>query len=128
MRDITARRADPLLETLKATFPVFRECRPLAIGIHKAILARMPDVKPDAVKAILKAHTGATRYLKAVSLGKERFDLDGQPAGEVTAEHRQQARDILKERFRKHDERRRAEHQEQERQVKLAQLVRKFAK
>lgn len=39
--------------------------------------------------------------LKVLSHGDTRFDLDGSPVGEVTAEQRQQASDTLRERFKK---------------------------
>ncbi len=36
-----------VLNTLGSTFALFQECRPLAIGIHKIILERVPDIDPD---------------------------------------------------------------------------------
>lgn len=131
------RRPDALLETLKGQFAVFRGCLPLALGIHTSVRERMPDVDPGALRAALKNHTASTRYLKALQTGKERFDLDGQPVGEVTAEQREFASTTLRERFRKAAERRqadeaarRAAHAEQEaqqrRQGKLAELAARF--
>jgi ProP effector len=84
---------------------------------------------------------GCIRHRHAISRrcrpAGERFDLDGQAAGEVTAEQREVAATTLRERFKKQAERRKAEEQakkaaqeEQEaqrkRQEKLAQLAARF--
>jgi ProP effector len=122
----TSAARNPLLETLSATFPVFRAGLPLAIGIHKVIKARLPEVRDGAMWATLKAYTASTKYLKAIANGKQRFDLDGNPAGEISAEQRQQALDTLKERFRKAAERKKTEQEAREREEKLLQLVDKF--
>jgi ProP effector len=123
----------PLLEQLRQTFAVIRECQPLAIGIHKAIIERIADIDKAQLKSVMKAHTASTRYLKSLSQGSSRFDLDGNAAGEISAEQRDQATAALKERFRKGAERKRAEQQEkerlaqeQERQQRLVQLAEKF--
>lgn len=83
----------------------------------------------------MKTHTASTRYLKALSQATVRLDLDGNPAGEVTAEQRQQATDGLRERFKKGAERRRTEleaqaqqQKAQERQQNLLKLAEKFNK
>ena len=126
-----------LLETISANFAVFREGRPLALGIHKAISERMPEVDTAQLRLAMRMHTASTRYLKALLATSERFDLDGKPAGEVTAEQREVASTTLRERFKKVAERRKAEElalkaaqQEQEaqqkRQEKLAQLAARF--
>jgi ProP effector len=126
-----------LLETISANFAVFREGRPLALGIHKAIIERMPEVDTAQLRLAMRLHTASTRYLKTLQTASERFDLDGNPAGEVTAEQREVASTTLRERFKKAAERRKAEEgalkaarQEQEaqqkRQEKLAQLAARF--
>ena len=123
-----------LLETISANFAVFRECRPLALGIHKIIIERMPEVDSAQLRLAMRMHTASTRYLKALLAAGERFDLDGNPAGEVTAEQREVAGTTLRERFKKQGERRKAaEHAlmeaqreqeaQQKRQEKLAQLA-----
>ncbi|MCM2307984.1 MAG: ProQ/FINO family protein [Sulfuritalea sp.] len=126
-----------LLETLCANFAVFREGKPLALGIHKAVIERMPEVETAQLRLAMRSHTASTRYLKALLAGKERFDLDGKPAGEVTEEQREVANTTLRERFKKAADRRKAEEQaqkeaqrqkeaEQKRQEKLAQLAARF--
>lgn len=131
------RSRNAALETLTAGFKAFKDCMPLAIGIHKAINERRPDIDPGQLRTALRIHTASTRYLKALSQATQRFDLDGLPSGEVTAEQRKQASDTLLDRFRKKAEqhkeeiqaRKRAqdkERQERQRQENLLKLARKF--
>ena len=80
-----------MLERLHAEFSVFRDYRPLAIGIHKLLMERLSDLDKGEVRKALHDHTGATRYLKALEEGAPRFDLDGNPSGAVTAEQQTQA-------------------------------------
>ena len=115
-----------LLATLSAAFRVFRDCLPLAIGIHKVIKERLPDMDPQQLKVAMRMHTASTRYLKVLSQADTRFDLDGAPAGEVTAEQRQQALDTLRDRFRKKAEQHKAEQLAKQQQEKLQQLAAKF--
>jgi ProP effector len=126
-----------LLETISANFTVFRDGRPLALGIHKAIKERMPEVDTTQLRLTMRMHTASTRYLKALLATRERYDLDGNPAGEVTDEQREVANTTLRERFKKAADRRKAEEQarneaqrqqeaEQKRQEKLAQLPARF--
>lgn len=120
------RLRNDVLEKLNASFPVFRDCLPLAIGIHKSIREKMPEIEKDQLRTAMKMHTRCTKYLKAISQGQIRFDIDGKPAGEVTAEQRLQSIQELKDRFRKGAERKIAEQQEKERQEKLMKLAEKF--
>lgn len=115
-----------ILTALKATFPVFRDSRPLTIGIHKMVRERLPDVDPRKLRLAMRMHTASTSYLKSLSNGSARFDLDGNTAGELTPEHRKLALDDLRDRFRKLAEQRRAEQQALEKQEKLVKLAEKF--
>lgn len=116
------------LEILCQNFAVFREVRPLAIGLHKAIREHLPETKSDALRPAMKRHTTSTRYLKALVAGDTRFDLDGNPAGSVTDEQREVARVALRERFNGAVDRRREEQRAKERLAKLLQLAAKFSK
>jgi ProP effector len=120
------RQQNEVLTTLTTTFKTFGECQPLAIGIHKAIKERLTCVDPEQLRVALRIHTASTRYLKALSQSKFRFDLDGMPLGEVTAEQRQQALDTLRDRFRKKAEQHKAEQLAKQQQEKLQQLAAKF--
>lgn len=117
---------DPVLARLVAYYAVFRDIRPLVIGVHKAIMAAHPDIDKGALRRALQRYTSATRYLKAVAAGGSRFGLDGVPAGDVTPEQQKQASQDLKDRFRKQAEQRREQIKAEEHQAKLHQLVDKF--
>jgi len=67
--------------------------KPLAIGIHREVIERLPEYPPGQIrKAIilwLNPRKGA--YLRALSAGGSRYDLEGNPRGEVSPEHREWA-------------------------------------
>jgi ProP effector len=117
---------DSVFAELAAAYPVFRDAQPLAIGIHKSVMAAHPGLDKDAVRKALQRHTASTRYLKAVAAGGARFGLDGQPSGEVTPEQQKLAGDGLRERFRKQREQHRDAEKARQIQAKLNQLVEKF--
>ncbi len=83
---------------LAELFPaLFRgEPKPLKLRIQADIQERAPGVfTKQALSAFLRRHTGTTSYLIAASKAKQRFDLDGNPAGEFSEEHRKVALDEL---------------------------------
>ena len=85
-------------DLLKQHFPALfvGQPKPLKLRIQSDIAQRAPGVfgKP-ALSAFFRRHTGSTAYLIALGKSTERFDLDGQPAGELSEEHRQLAREEL---------------------------------
>lgn len=120
------RPKNEVLSSLSAAFPVFRDCLPLAVGIHKTIRARQPEIDQASLRGALRFHTASTRYLKALTQGEVRFDLDGKPDGAVSPEQRQQAMEVLRERFKKIAERKKAEELARQQQEKLVKLAEKF--
>ena len=125
--DATRRAStNPVLALLRREFQVFRNNQPLAIGIHRVIKERLPDIDSQKLRLAIKIHTASIPYLKSLSGTTTRFDLEGNPADQVTAEQCKQALDTLRERFRKAAEQRKAELQEKETQAKLLQLAEKF--
>ena len=124
--------ARALLKELQTRFEVFRSFAPLAIGIDKQLIAQMPEVSRKALRTALRSHTLSTRYLKEMDKATVRRNLDGSEAGEVTDEARAHAGDLLRERFKKQAEQRKAEEAaaraEQRRQEKLNQLTEKFGR
>ena len=131
--------ARSLLKSFQEKYPVFREFKPLAIGIDKQLLAQDAGLSRKTLRLALGMHTNSFRYLKAMEKAEQRFNLDGTPGGEVPEEHRRHAADILRERFRKEAERRKAERiaeaareaerrETERRAAKLNQLVEKFAR
>ena len=120
------RPRNAVLDALSASFKVFHECLPLALGIHKTIRERLPDLHAQHLRDAMRMHTASTRYLKVLSRADTRFDLDGAPAGEVTAEQKRQASVTLQERFRKTAELHKAELAAKQHQENLLKLAEKF--
>ena len=127
--------ARSLLKQFQQDFPAFRDCLPLAIGIDKQILARLPGLDRKTMRAALGIHTGSLRYLRAMEKATVRHDLDGTPGAEVTDEHRLHAKETLQQRFKKEAERKKAERDaaaadeaNRLRQEKLLQLASKFSR
>ena len=130
-----AMSARTLLKQLQQQFPAFGKCLPLAMGIDKQLLARMPELDRKTMRAALGIHTGSLRYLRAMEKATVRYDLDGAPGAEVTDTHRAHAKEVLQQRFKKEAERKKAERdaaQAEEanrlRQEKLLQLASKFSR
>lgn len=127
--------ARALLKQFQQQFPSFRDCLPLAIGIDKQILARLPEVDRKLMRTALGIHTGSLRYLRVMEKAKVRHDLDGQPGAEVTQTHRDHATQVLRERAKKEAERKKAEREaaaaeeaNRLRQEKLNLLTAKFSR
>jgi sRNA-binding protein len=63
--------------------------KPIKLRIHVDLQARAPGVfSRRALGPFFARYTTNNAYLKVLSTATQRFDLDGQPAGEVTEEHR----------------------------------------
>lgn len=124
--------ARALLKELHTRFDVFRNHSPLAIGIDKQVFAQLPELEKKALRLAMRSHTISTRYLKEMEKATVRLNLDGTPAGEVTDENRQHAAELLRERFKKQVEQRKAAEAaakaEQQRAAKLNQLAEKFGR
>ena len=127
--------ARALLKQLQQQFPAFRDCLPLAIGIDKQLLSRIPGLDRKTMRAALGIHTGSMRYLRAMEKATQRFDLDGVAGAEVTDTHRLHAKEQLQQRFKKEAERKKAEKAAEAeaeaarlRQEKLQQLASKFSR
>lgn len=87
----------PLLAVLAQRHPaLFGDTPlPLKLGIFDDLLAHgeasgQPWDKP-ALKAALAQHARSTRYLRALSEGQQRHDLNGQPVDALAPEHRYHA-------------------------------------
>lgn len=109
-----AERLQPLVDAYVAEHPLFHqtvwvegvEClKPLAIGVHKAILTWLRE-QPEAldcsktllldlIKAALEPHVIKPEYLAGLLKFQDRFDLDGNPNGVVKDKHRARAQKML---------------------------------
>ncbi|EAP7665171.1 proQ/FINO family protein [Salmonella enterica] len=74
--------------------------KPLKVGvlddIQRDIAARSLTIGAGVLKAAIASYTRRIRYKKALAAGGARYDLNGQPCGEVTPEQQQEAADGLK--------------------------------
>ena len=68
---------------------------PLKLQIDLDVLARFPDADPVKLSRWLRLWTRRHNYLHEVCFGTDRYDLDGTPAGQISASHREHARKIL---------------------------------
>jgi sRNA-binding protein len=85
-------------ERLKGLFPSLfgGEPKPLKLKIQADIQQRAPgQFTKQALSAFFRRYTGSTAYLVALTKAPHRFDLDGQPAGEISEEHRKVAAEEL---------------------------------
>jgi ProP effector len=127
-----AQQARALLKRLQTQFPAFRDCLPLTIGIDKQLATELPEISRKVLRIALGIHTNSLRYLRAMEKATHRFDLAGQQIDEVAAEHRAHASEILRERFKKDAEQRKAQKAAAEaariHAEKLAQLSEKFSR
>ncbi|MFM2057988.1 MAG: hypothetical protein RLY71_2373 [Pseudomonadota bacterium] len=95
--------------------------KPLKLRIQADIQQRAPGVfTKQVLSAFLRRYTGGTAYLLALTRTKQRFDLDGQPAGELSEEHLEAARTELNRRRELNQARR--EQEDQQRRNRLALL------
>ena len=91
---------NPLLDRLIEAFPAcFSRSapQPLKIGLGEELLALagvhpgLADLSHTQIRQALKVYAGSPAYRRALAKGGPRYDLDGQPAGEVTPEQQRDA-------------------------------------
>lgn len=107
---------------LKARFPALfgGAAKPVKLRVQVDIQAAAPgEFTKPALSAFLRRHTGSTSYLLALVKSPHRFDLDGQPAGEISDEHRQVAQEELDRRRTLVQERRELEAQQRRNRAAL---------
>ncbi|WP_024303722.1 ProQ/FINO family protein [Pseudogulbenkiania sp. MAI-1] len=85
------KQTEMIAEHVYSKFEVFRQFRPLAIGIHESLIAALPQFDAVLIARVVANHCRKPRYIKALARGGKRFDLSCKPAGEVTAEEKQAA-------------------------------------
>jgi len=88
-----------LAEAFPQTFVLekHRPHRPLKVGIAGDIRARCPAVERRVLSVVLSVYTRRVMYLQSLVAGAARVDLDGTPAGEVTAGDAEHAAAVLAE-------------------------------
>jgi hypothetical protein len=94
-----AQCAARLAELFPALFGPDAPPKPIKLRIQADLQQRAPgQFTRKALSVVLHRHTTTTPYLKALVAAPTRFDLDGQPAGEIAEEHRQAAREEVERR------------------------------
>jgi len=94
-----AQCAARLAEMFPALFGMEGPPKPIKLRIQADIQERAPGLfTRKALSIVLHRHTTTTPYLKALLAAPSRFDLDGQPAGDIAEEHRQAAREEVERR------------------------------
>ncbi|AXD08084.1 single-stranded DNA-binding protein [Salmonella enterica] len=63
--------------------------------IQRDIAARSLTIGAGVLKAAIASYTRRIRYKKALAAGGSRYDLNGQPCGEITPEQQQTAADDI---------------------------------
>lgn len=88
-----------LAERFPALFGTPGPVKPIKLRIHVDLQQRAPGEFPRrALSAFLSRHTTSNAYLKALLQAPHRYDLDGQPAGDIDAVHREAAQQELERR------------------------------
>ena len=89
-----------LAERFPLCFTAEGEARPLKIGIFADLVARVQgedSLSKTQLRSALRLYTSSWRYLYGIKLGAQRVDLDGNPCGELEAQHVEHARKQLEE-------------------------------
>jgi len=85
------KQTEMIAEHVYSKFEVFRQFRPLALGIHESLIAALPQFDANLISRVVANHCRKPRYVKSLARGGKRFDLAGKPAGEVSAEEKKAA-------------------------------------
>lgn len=86
-----AGRKEIIKETWKSLgkkYRVMGKNLPLMIGVTEELISRHPEIELSIMVSVLRTHFGSPYYRRAVSKGGPRYDLDGNPCGEVSQEAR----------------------------------------
>ncbi|KUM02551.1 ProQ/FINO family protein [Chromobacterium subtsugae] len=85
------KQTEMIADHIYGKFDVFRQFRPLALGIHESLIAALSQFEPALISRVVANHCRKPRYLKSLARGGKRFDLNGKPQGEVSAEEKRAA-------------------------------------
>ncbi|MGC0152697.1 ProQ/FINO family protein [Chromobacterium vaccinii] len=85
------KQTEMIADHIYSKFDVFRQFRPLALGIHESLISTLSQFDPALISRVVANHCRKPRYLKSLARGGKRFDLNGKPQGEVSAEEKRAA-------------------------------------
>ncbi len=89
-----------LAEKFPACFSLKGAAKPLKIGIFQELAEQLADdenVSKTRLRQALRHYTSSWRYLKAIKLGAQRVDLQGEAVAEIDQEQADYASKTLKE-------------------------------
>ncbi|OKY25464.1 MULTISPECIES: RNA chaperone ProQ [Thalassotalea] len=89
-----------LAEKFPACFSVEGPAKPLKIGVFQELAARLEGdeiVSKTRLRQALRHYTSSWRYLKAIKVGAQRIDIDGNEVAEIDQEQADHAAKSLKE-------------------------------
>lgn len=86
------KHAERVLAMLVQEFPVFGSDRPLKIGVFHDLRAALPDINQNHLQRALNLHTNSLAYLRGLCQGGARYDLSGNPCGEIDPEQIEHAK------------------------------------
>lgn len=110
-----------LMEAYPKTFDR-KNVRPLKIGIQEDLVAD-EKVAKNKIKRALASYVRSLNYYRSLREGVERIDINGEPAGLVTKEESDHAKDKLKEINKARQEKRKEQEREERLSQKLEMLV-----
>ncbi len=94
--ELQAKSFDKLLHEL---YPIWRDYRPLILGIEEELYGIMQKKHPPAsrrvLQRLLRMHCRHGKYLQALLGGQERYTLSGEAQGEITTNEREYAQRTL---------------------------------
>lgn len=113
-RTKVAETREVLAERFPATFMRKGEKTklPLMIGITDNVIAALPEIDAELIKAAVRDYCSGPKYARAMKPGARRVDLEGRPAGTVSADAHERAERL-------EEKRRRAVRDFQERRVAI---------
>ena len=93
---VTANQADlALLSELRARWPILAEPKPLKIGVRQEIRAALEGVSGVRISRAILLHIASPEYQAALAAGGARYNLAGEPDGEVTQKEASHAKAVL---------------------------------
>ena len=92
VQNISKRKQTEMIsEYIYKKYDVFKQCKPLAVGLEEELIAAMPQFQAALIVRVLGNHCRRPRYIKAIASGGKRFDLRNKVKGKVSPEEQENA-------------------------------------
>jgi sRNA-binding protein len=89
------KQTEMIAEYIYTHYAVFKQFKPLAIGIHETLETVLKQHEPQLIHRVLSNHCRKPRYMKSVANGSKRFSLDNKPVSDLTPEEKLSAQKQL---------------------------------